>query len=130
MYESNAVKELLNYIDGTTMWSVIKCNDGVRFDIDYYAITYSFFICVDDYYDDDKEAIADIAEKICNVYNSFDVSTETYKRLNMYGYYIEDIRYDMLDIYRYVELCKDKIDDLYVDLLKYYDEIKENCYEN
>ena len=36
----------------------------------------------------------------------------------------------MLDVYRYVELCKEKIDDLYVDLLNYYDEIKENCYEN
>lgn len=130
MYESNTVRELLNFIDDTTLWSVIKCNDGVRFDIDYYAITYSFFIWVDDYYDDDEEAVADIAGKISNVYTSFDVSAETYKRLNEYGYYRVDTRYNMLDIYRYVELCKDKIDDLYVDLLNYYDEIKENCYEN
>lgn len=130
MYESNAVREVLNYIDDATLWRVIKCNDGIRFDIDYYAISYGFFVWVDDYYDDDEEAVADIAGKISNVYTSFDVSTETYKRLNEYGYYREDTRYNMLDIYRYVELCKEKIDDLYVDLLIYYDELKENCYEN
>lgn len=130
MYESNAVRELLNYIDDTTLWSVIKCNDGIRFDIDYCAISYSFFVWVDDYYDDDDEAVTDIAEKVYKTYTSFDISTETYKRLNEYGYYRVDTRYSMLDVYKYVELCKEKIDDLYVDLLKYYDEIKENCYEN
>ena len=66
MYKSNAVQELLNYIDDATMWSAVTCNDGIRFDIDYYAISYSFFIWVDDYYEDDDEAVADIAEKIMN----------------------------------------------------------------
>lgn len=130
MYKSNAVQELLNYIDDATWWSVVTCNDGIRFDIDYYAISYSFFVWVDDYYDDDDEAVADITEKISNVYTSFDVSTETYKHLNEYGHYSEDTRYNMLDIYRLVEIYQEKIHDLYVDLLNYYDEIKENCYEN
>ena len=130
MYKSNAVQELLNYIDDATMWSAVTCNDGIRFDIDYYEISYSFFVWVDDYYEDDEEAIVDIAEKISNVYTSFDVSTEAYKRLDKYGHYISDTRYNMLDVYRYVELCKEKIDDLYVDFINYYDEIKENCYEN
>ena len=125
MYKSNAVQELLNYIDNTSMWSVVTCNDGIRFDIDYYAISYSFFVWVDDYYEDDEEAIVDIAEKVCNVYTSFDVSTEAYKRLDKYGYYISDSRYNMLNVYEYVEMCKDKIDELYMDLINYYDEIRE-----
>ena len=125
MYKSNAVQELLNYIDNTTLWKVLTCNDGIRFDIDYYEISYSFFVWVDDYYEDDEEAIVDIAEKVCNVYTSFDVSTEAYKRLDKYGYYISDGRYNMLNVYEYVEMCKDKIDELYMDLINYYDEIRE-----
>lgn len=125
MYKSNAVQELLNYIDNTTLWKVLTCNDGIRFDIDYYEISYSFFVWVDDYYEDDEEAIVDIAEKVCNVYTSFDVSTEAYKRLDKYGYYISDSRYNMLNVYEYVEMCKDKIDELYMDLINYYDEIRE-----
>lgn len=125
MYKSNAVQELLNYIDNTTLWSVLTCNDGIRFDIDYYEISYSFFVWVDDYYEDDEEAIVDIAKKVCNVYTSFDVSTEAYKRLDKYGYYISDTRYNMLKVYEYVEMCKDKIDELYMDLINYYDEIRE-----
>lgn len=125
MYKSNAVQELLNYIDNTTLWSVLTCNDGIRFDIDYYEISYSFFVWVDDYYEDDEEAIVDIAKKVCNVYTSFDVSTEAYKRLDKYGYYISDTRYNMLNVYEYVEMCKDKIDELYMDLINYYDEIRE-----
>ena len=125
MYKSNAVQELLNYIDNTTLWSVLTCNDGIRFDIDYYAISYSFFVWVDDYYEDDEEAIVDIAEKVCNVYTSFDVSTEAYKRLDKYGYCISDTRYNMMNVYEYVEICKDKIDELYMDLINYYDEIRE-----
>lgn len=125
MYKSDAVQELLNYIDNTSMWSVVTCNDGIRFDIDYYAISYSFFVWVDDYYEDYEEAIVDIAEKVCNVYTSFDVSTEAYKRLDKYGYYISDSRYNMLNVYEYVEMCKDKIDELYMDLINYYDEIRE-----
>ena len=125
MYKSNAVQELLNYIDNTTLWKVLTCNDGIRFDIDYYEISYSFFCWVDDYYEDDEEAIVDIAEKVCNVYTSFDVSTEAYKRLDKYGYYISDSRYNMLNVYEYVEMCKDKIDELYMDLINYYDEIRE-----
>ena len=125
MYKSNAVQEFLNYIDNTTLWKVLTCNDGIRFDIDYYEISYSFFVWVDDYYEDDEEAIVDIAEKVCNVYTSFDVSTEAYKRLDKYGYYISDSRYNMLNVYEYVEMCKDKIDELYMDLINYYDEIRE-----
>lgn len=125
MYKSNAVQELLNYIDNTTLWSVLTCNDGIRFDIDYYEISYSFFVWVDDYYEDDEEAIVDIAKKVWNVYTSFDVSTEAYKRLDKYGYYISDTRYNMLNVYEYVEMCKDKIDELYMDLINYYDEIRE-----
>ena len=125
MYESNAVQELLNYIDNTTLWKVLTCNDGIRFDIDYYEISYSFFVWVDDYYEDDEEAIVDIAKKVWNVYTSFDVSTEAYKRLDKYGYYISDTRYNMLNVYEYVEMCKDKIDELYMDLINYYDEIRE-----
>ncbi len=125
MYKSNAVQELLNYIDNTTLWKVLTCNDGIRFDIDYYEISYSFFVWVDDYYEDDEKAIVDIAEKVCNVYTSFDVSTEAYKRLDKYGYYISDSRYNMLNVYEYVEMCKDKIDELYMDLINYYDEIRE-----
>ena len=125
MYKSNAVQELLNYIDNTTLWSVLTCNDGIRFDIDYHEISYSFFVWVDDYYEDDEEAIVDIAKKVWNVYTSFDVSTEAYKRLDKYGYYISDSRYNMLNVYEYVEMCKDKIDELYMDLINYYDEIRE-----
>ena len=125
MYKSNAVQELLNYIDNTTLWSVLTCNDGIRFDIDYHEISYSFFVWVDDYYEDDEEAIVDIAKKVWNVYTSFDVSTEAYKRLDKYGYYISDTRYNMLNVYEYVEMCKDKIDELYMDLINYYDEIRE-----
>lgn len=125
MYKSNAVQELLNYIDNTTLWKVLTCNDGIRFDIDYYEISYSFFVWVDDYYEDDEEAIVDIAKKVWNVYTSFDVSTEAYKRLDKYGYYISDSRYNMLNVYEYVEMCKDKIDELYMDLINYYDEIRE-----
>lgn len=125
MYKSNAVQELLNYIDDTTLWKVLTCNDGIRFDIDYYEISYSFFVWVDDYYEDDEEAIVDIAKKVWNVYTSFDVSTEAYKRLDKYGYYISDSRYNMLNVYEYVEMCKDKIDELYMDLINYYDEIRE-----
>lgn len=125
MYKSNAVQELLNYIDNTTLWKVLTCNDGIRFDIDYYEISYSFFVWVDDYYEDDEEAIVDIAKKVWNVYTSFDVSTEAYKRLDKYGYYISDTRYNMLNVYEYVEMCKDKIDELYMDLINYYDEIRE-----
>ena len=76
-------------------------------------------------HEDDEEAIVDIAEKVCNVYTSFDVSTEAYKRLDKYGYYISDSRYNMLNVYEYVEMCKDKIDELYMDLINYYDEIRE-----
>lgn len=125
MYKSNAVQELLTYIDDTTLWKVLTCNDGIRFDIDYYEISYSFFVWVDDYYEDDEEAIVDIAKKVWNVYTSFDVSTEAYKRLDKYGYYISDSRYNMLNVYEYVEMCKDKIDELYMDLINYYDEIRE-----
>ena len=125
MYKSNAVQELLNYIDNTTLWKVLTCNDGIRFDIDYYEISYSFFVWVYDYYEDDEEAIVDIAKKVWNVYTSFDVSTEAYKRLDKYGYYISDSRYNMLNVYEYVEMCKDKIDELYMDLINYYDEIRE-----
>ena len=125
MYKSNAVQELLNYIDNTTLWKVLTCNDGIRFDIDYYEISYSFFVRVDDYYEDDEEAIVDIAKKVWNVYTSFDVSTEAYKRLDKYGYYISDTSYNMLNVYEYVEMCKDKIDELYMDLINYYDEIRE-----
>ena len=125
MYKSNAVQELLNYIDNTTLWKVLTCNDGIRFDIDYHEISYSFFVWVDDYYEDDEEAIVDIAKKVWNVYTSFDVSTEAYKRLDKYGYYISDTRYNMLNVYEYVEMCKDKIDELYMDLINYYDEIRE-----
>lgn len=130
MYESETVKKLLNYIDNTTMWSVLKCNDGIRFDIDYYEISYSFFVRVDDYYDDDGEAFTDIADKIIDVYKSFDVSEETYKRLDKYGHFVGDTRYNMLDVYKDVELCKEMIDELHTCLIHHYKYLKENSYEN
>lgn len=68
-------------------------------------------------------AFADI---VCGEYKDFDVSKETYSRLNSDGYYKADCSYSIESVYSDVKRVHSKLDDLRLALADRYEQIEKD----
>lgn len=70
-----------------------------------------------------KESSDDFIDQIYDRYNEFDVSEEAYLWLDESGHGTNGAPYDMKDVYKDMEWCKNSINELYDDLKYWIDNL-------
>jgi len=105
------MKNIINKIEDLD-WNVNKYEDSLELSI-YSSAGQDFSINVS--IGEDKD---NFLSNLYEVYENFDVSYETYLWLDNTGHGINGAPYEMIDVYKDMEECKESILELYNELTK------------
>lgn len=107
-------------------WKIVKCNDFL------YTVESTFrCTCIKPYrfktVGSDLHAITlgAFVDMVCGQCEDFDISKETYSRLNSDGYYAADDYFDLESVHSDIVLVHRKLQDLYHSLIDRYEKIQK-----